>query len=75
MKASEKNGKAAAGVPAKALMDRIFSPRQKELVFKKLRREPFTKTEREYYSRVVRKKLEAIASEEVVQIARTLIRS
>jgi hypothetical protein len=50
-------------------MDRLFSPKQKDLVFKKLNREPFTKTEREYYSRVVKKKLEAIADAELSDIA------
>jgi len=53
-------------------LDRLFSPKQKELVFKKLRQEPFTKTEREYYSRVVRKKLAAIANHEIFDIATTL---
>jgi len=33
----------------------LFPPKQKELVLKKLRRDPFTKLEREYYSRVVKK--------------------
>jgi len=32
----------------------------------------FTKTEREYYSRTVRKKLEAIASEELGTLAQRL---
>ena len=50
-------------------LGRLFSPKQKDLVFKKLNSEPFTKTEREYYSRVVRKKLEAIAHSELNQIA------
>jgi hypothetical protein len=50
-------------------LDRLFSPKQKDLVFKKLNREPFTKTEREYYSRVVKKKLEAIADSELNYIA------
>jgi hypothetical protein len=54
-------------------MERLFSPKQKDLVFKKLNKETFTKTEREYYSRVVRKKLEAIADETVREIAATLI--
>jgi len=54
-------------------LDRLFSPKQKELVFKKRDDITFTKTEREYYSRVVRKKLEAIASEEVGQIAKNLM--
>jgi hypothetical protein len=50
-------------------LDRLFSPKQKELVFKKLNRESLTKTEREYYSRVVKKKLEAIADSELNYIA------
>jgi hypothetical protein len=52
-----------------ARLDRLFSPKQKDLVFKKLNRKPFTKTEREYYSRVVKKKLEAIADAEMQYIA------
>ncbi len=54
-------------------LDRLFSPKQKELVFKKRDGIAFTKTEREYYSRIVRKKLEAIASEEVGEIAKNLM--
>ena len=54
-------------------LDRLFSPKQKELVLKKRDGMSFTKTEREYYSRVVRKKLEAIASETLVELARNLI--
>jgi len=55
-------------------LDRLFSPKQKELVFKKLRDEFVTKTEREYYSRVVKKKLEAIADASVREIASALTR-
>jgi hypothetical protein len=54
-------------------LDRLFSRKQKELVFKKRDGIAFTKTEREYYSRIVRKKLAAIASEEVGQIAKNLM--
>ena len=54
-------------------LDRLFSPKQKELVLKKRDGCAFTKTEREYYSRVVRKKLEAIGSEEVGRIAKNLM--
>lgn len=54
-------------------LDRLFSPKQKELVLKKRDGIAFTKTEREYYSRIVRKKLEAIASEEVERIAKNLM--
>ena len=53
-------------------LGRLFSPKQKDLVFKKLNGESFTKTEREYYSRVVRKKLQAIADSEVGYIASKL---
>jgi hypothetical protein len=56
-----------------AYLDRLFSPKQKELVFKKRDGKAFTKTEREYYSRIVRKKLEAIASEELSYLAKKLI--
>jgi hypothetical protein len=55
-----------------ACLDRLFSPKQKDLVFKKLNSESFTKTEREYYSRVVRKKLKAIANSQVGYIANRL---
>jgi hypothetical protein len=54
-------------------LDRLFSAKQKELVFKKRQGRGLTKTEREYFSRIVRKKLEAIANEEVVGLARELI--
>ncbi len=66
----------ASSSPAQlnVFLDRLFSPKQKELVFKKLRDEFVTKTEREYYSRVVKKKLEAIADSGVREIAVTLTR-
>ena len=50
----------------------LFSPKQKELVLKKLYGESLTKTEQEYYSRVVRKKLEALANSELRKIATKL---
>ena len=53
-------------------LNRLFSPKQKDLVFKKLNNESFSKTEREYYSRVVRKKLKAIANSQVGYIANRL---
>ena len=55
-------------------LDQLFSPKQKELVLKKRDGMAFTKTEREYYSRTVRKKLDAIASEELGELAKKLIR-
>lgn len=50
----------------------LFPPKQKELVIKKLDGEPFTKTEQEYYSRIVKKKLEALANSEILKIASAL---
>ena len=50
----------------------LFPPKQKELVIKKLDGEPFTKTEQEYYSRIVKKKLEALANSEIRKIASSL---
>jgi len=54
------------------LLDLLFSAKQKELVFKKLRGQHLTKTEREYYSRVVKKKLAAIADSEMQELAASL---
>jgi len=54
-------------------LNRLFSPKQKELVLKRRDGQAFTKTEREYFSRIVRKKLAAIADDEVVALARNLI--
>lgn len=54
------------------LMDHLFSEKQKELVFKKARGLHLTKTEREYYSRVVKKKLAAIADAEMQGLAASL---
>lgn len=50
----------------------LFSPKQKELVLKKLNGEPLTKTEKEYFSRTVKKKLEALNNSEVRKVAKAL---
>jgi hypothetical protein len=50
----------------------LFPPKQKELVLKKFKGEAMTKTEQEYYSRVVKKKLEALADADLRKIAVTL---
>lgn len=54
-------------------LSQIFSPVQKEMVIKKLRREKLSKTETEYFSRVVKKKLLALANPELQRLARQLI--
>jgi hypothetical protein len=53
----------------------LFSEKQQELIFKKLNHQHLTKTEREYYSRVVKKKLAAIASPETQELAIALTRA
>jgi hypothetical protein len=53
-------------------LDRLFSEKQKELVLKKLEGQHLTKTEREYYSRTVKKKLAAIADKEIQEMAALL---
>jgi hypothetical protein len=54
-------------------LDLLFSDKQKELVHKRLKGHHLTKTEREYYSRVVKKKLAAIADPETQELAGLLV--
>jgi hypothetical protein len=50
----------------------LFPPKQKELILKKLKGDLLSKTEQEYYSRVVKKKLEGLVNNELRKIALTL---
>jgi hypothetical protein len=50
-------------------LSQVFSPKQKELFLKKLKREKLTKTEKEYFSRVVKKKVLALANPELHRLA------
>lgn len=54
-------------------MSQVFSPKQKELFKKKLEGDPLTKTEREYYSRTVKKKAAALANSDLHSLARKLL--
>ncbi len=47
----------------------FFAPKQRDLLQKKLRGESLTKTEREYFSRVVKKKLLALADPDLHRLA------
>jgi hypothetical protein len=51
-------------------LSQLFSPKQKELFRKKLDGLPLTKTEKEYYSRAVKKKVVALANAELHRMAR-----
>jgi hypothetical protein len=50
----------------------LFSSKQKELVLKKFNGEPLNKTEKEYFSRTVKKKLKALNNSEVRKVAKAL---
>lgn len=54
-------------------LSQVFSPKQKELFFKKLKREKLTKTEKEYFSRVVKKKVLALANPELHRLSQKLL--
>ncbi|MBC2716357.1 MAG: hypothetical protein HF978_13695 [Desulfobacteraceae bacterium] len=54
-------------------LSQLFSPKQKELFKKKLHGELLTKTEREYYSRSVKKKVSALANPELHRFAQKLM--
>lgn len=54
-------------------LSQMFSPKQKELFKKRLEGVPLTKTEQEYYSRSVKKKVVALANAELHGLARKLL--
>ncbi len=54
-------------------LSKIFSPKQKELFKKKLDGLALNKTEQEYYSRVVKKKVVALANSQLHSMARKLL--
>jgi len=55
-------------------LSQVFSPKQKELFLKKLRGEKLTKTEKEYSSRVVKKKAAALANFELHTLAKKYLK-
>jgi hypothetical protein len=54
-------------------LSQVFSPKQKDLFKKKLEGAPLTKTEQEYYSRTVKKKVVALANSELHSLSRKLL--
>jgi hypothetical protein len=54
-------------------LSQIFSPKQKELFKKKLEGSPLSKTEQEYYSRTVKKKVVALANSELHALSQKLL--
>lgn len=64
---------AREGLGLEYALSQVFSPKQKELFLKKLKGEPLTKTEREYFSRVVRKKVQALANPDLQRLSQKLL--
>jgi hypothetical protein len=56
-------------------MSQMFSPKQKDLFLKKLKGEMLTKTEREYFSRTVKKKTAALANSELHHLAQKVFQN
>ena len=56
-------------------MSQVFSPKQKNLFLKKLKGETLTKTEREYFSRTVKKKTVALANSELHHLAQRVFQN
>ncbi len=56
-------------------LSQMFSPKQKELFLKKLKGELLTKTEREYFSRTVKKKVAALANSELHHLAQNVLQN
>lgn len=54
-------------------LSQVFPPKQKELFLKKLKGEALTKTEKEYFSRVVKKKIHALANTDLHRLSRKLL--
>lgn len=50
-------------------MSRIFTKRQKVIFMKKLNNEKMTKTEKEYYSRIIKKKVTALSNKKLHELA------
>lgn len=55
-------------------LSQVFSKKQKELFMKKLKGEKMTKTEREYFSRSVKKKVLALANPDLHKLAIKLVK-
>jgi len=54
-------------------LSQVFPPKQKELFMKKLKGEALTKTEKEYFSRAVKKKVQALANADLHRLSRKLL--
>ena len=67
---AKKENELKCDIELELLLSEFFTPKQKELLRKRAQREELSKTEREYYSRVVSKRLKALANEHLYQFAK-----
>jgi hypothetical protein len=51
----------------------FFTDRQLEIIYKKYDGEILTKTEKEYYSRSIKKKLQALADENIADFSKQIL--
>ena len=72
-KESGESAKKRRALEFELLLSELFTARQKELMNKVSQRKPLTKTEKEYFYRVVKKRLKALADERIHQMARELV--
>lgn len=70
---SEETQKKKHALELDLLLSEVFTARQKELLKKRMQGKPMTKTEKEYFYRVVKKRLKTLANEELHQMARALL--
>ncbi len=54
-------------------LSQVFPPKQKELFMKKLKGEALTKTEKEYFSRVIKKRVQALANADLHRLSCKLL--
>lgn len=70
---SKKAGSIAKDLFLEFSLSQLFSPKQKQLFLKKLQGEKLLKTEREYYSRIVKKKVMALSNPELHLLAKEIL--
>lgn len=54
-------------------LSELFTEKQKELIFRVLNKEKLSKTDREYFSRIVRKRLKAIRNSDLQSLAEAIV--
>ena len=61
------------GIKLNEHLNAFFTNRQKEIIFRRLKKLPLSKTETEYYSRTIKKKIKALTNANLIKLANILI--